>query len=226
MAVQSYQIVGHRLCPYVQRVVITMLEKNITFDRTDIDLDDKPDWIYSISPNGQVPVVQVGHEDWLFESGVIAAYLDGISGGGLLPGDPLTRARHEAWMSYADGMLNIVARIIYRDADAGAVQDSMTDLAERLKVVHARFPPRGYFAGPEFGLVDAVFATLFRYFSVLEMASKVRLEAELPNALIEWWDKVRGRPSISAAVPQNYNFELKRFIAAKKSHAGRVLALY
>jgi len=225
MPAQSYKIVGHRLCPYVQRVVITMLEKNIPFDRTDIDLDNKPGWLHRISPSGQVPVLQVGQDDWLFEAGVIAAYMDGVSGGGLLPGDPLERARHEAWMSYADDMLNIVAHIIYLDADAAAVDNSITSLIERLKVVHSRFPPNDYFAGPEFGLVDAVFATLFRYFPVLDLVSDTKVQAKLPATLIDWWKMVRYRPSVSIAVPRDYNSELKQFIAKKKSHAGRVLAI-
>ncbi|GLT10990.1 glutathione S-transferase family protein [Sulfitobacter porphyrae] len=224
MPEQRYKIVGHRLCPYVQRVVITMLEKDIAFDRLDIDLDNKPDWLQEISPFGQVPVFRAGPDDWLFESGVIAAFLDGSSGGGLLPGDPLARARHEAWMSYADGMLNIVARIIYRDADATAVRRSMADLKERLDIVNSRFAPKDYFAGSEFGLVDAVFATLFRYIPVLDMLSEVTLGDRLPGTLVTWWETVRARPSVSAAVPRDYEAELGRFIAGKQSHAGRVMA--
>ncbi len=96
MSGHHYRIVGHALCPYVQRVVIVMLERNIAFDRTDIDLDNKPEWLNGISPNGQVPVLQVDHDGWLFESGVIAQYLDQVSGNHLLPPDPLDRARHRA----------------------------------------------------------------------------------------------------------------------------------
>ncbi|KEJ95982.1 glutathione S-transferase [Pseudosulfitobacter pseudonitzschiae] len=224
MPTQRYKIVGHRLCPYVQRVVIVMLERGIAFDRRDIDLDNKPQWLSGISPSGQVPVLQVGHDSWLFESGVIARYLDRMSGNRMMPADPLACARHEAWMSYADGMLNIVARIIYREANAKGVRDAMTDLVSRLKIVDARFSPNGYFSGLEFGLVDAVFVTLFRYFAVLDLVSDVKVQAELSDSLRGWWNMVRTRPSVSAAVPREYDSELMEFIAAKNSHAGRVLA--
>ncbi|WP_306031308.1 glutathione S-transferase family protein [Stappia sp. MMSF_3263] len=219
-----YKIVGHRLCPYVQRVVIVMREKGLAFERTDIDLDNKPFWLQDISPGRQVPVFRIGPDDWLFESGAIARYLDRVSGGGLMPDDPLAQARHEAWMGYADGLLSIVARIIYRDADASALSASMTELAERLKTIDERFRPRPYFAGEAFGLVDAVFATLFRYFPVLDAASDAKLEAGLPGALADWWTVVRRRASVTDAVPRTYEAELIRFIAGKESHAGQVLA--
>lgn len=224
MASTPLKIVGHSLCPYVQRVVIVMLEHGIAYERTDIDLNEKPAWLAEISPTRKVPVFRVGPNDWLFESGVIARYLDESSGGGLLPGDALTRARHEAWISYADDMLDIVARIIYDDQDAAAVDSSMTEIAQRLNIVAASFAPRRYFAGAEFGLIDAVFATLFRYFPVLDRASTVTLAGVLPGALAEWWNRVQRRPSVRSAVPEAYQAELTRFVAAKSSHAGRVLA--
>src|SRR6218665_1622659 len=98
MSLEPYKIVGHRLCPYVQRVVIVMIEKDIDFERIDIDLDNKPTWLGDISPGRQVPIFWAGRDEWLFESGVIARYLDQVTGGGLMPSDPWVRACHEAWM--------------------------------------------------------------------------------------------------------------------------------
>ena len=224
MPLEPYKIVGHRLCPYVQRVVIVLLEKGIDFERIDIDLDNKPAWLGDISPGRQVPVFGAGRDEWLFESGVIARYLDQMTGGSLMPSDPWERACHEAWMAYADGMLNIVARIIYRDVDASAFAISLRDLEERLRIVDDRFQPQKYFEGDAFRLVDAVFATLFRYFSVFDRVSETKLNDSLPQKLTEWWALVGSRKSVKDAVPETYEAELIQFIAQKESHAGRVLA--
>lgn len=218
-------VVGHRLCPYVQRVVIVLLEHGMPFERLDIDLDDKPGWLFDVSPDGMVPVVRVPAGDWLFESSVIVRYLDTAAGGGLLPSDPLARARQEAWMSYADRMLAGIADMIYRDAEAAAFHGSIADLARRLNTVAARFPPSEYFTGPEFGLSDAVFATLFRYFPVLDEIADGRLEKDLPAALKDWWVGIRCRPSVSAAVPRSYSEELRAFVAARDSYAGRFFSI-
>lgn len=223
MPLEPYKIVGHRLCPYVQRVVIVMIEKGIDFERVDIDLDNKPAWLGDISPGRQVPVFWAGRDEWLFESGVIVRYLDQVTEGGLLPSDPWPRACHEAWMAYADGMLNIVARMIYRDVDASAFANSLRELEERLRIVDDRFQPKKYFAGDAFGLVDAVFATLFRYFSVFDRVSETKLNDSLPQKLTEWWALVGSRKSVKDAVPPTYEAELIQFIAQKESHAARVL---
>jgi len=42
--------ISHKLCPYVQRAVISLTEKGVSFERIDIDLDNKPDWFLKISP--------------------------------------------------------------------------------------------------------------------------------------------------------------------------------
>lgn len=223
MPLETYKIVGHRLCPYVQRVVIVMIEKGIDFERIDIDLDNKPAWLRDISPGCQVPVFWAGRDEWLFESSVIARYLDQVTERGLMPNDPWARACHEAWMAYADGMLNIVARIIYRDVDASALAISLRELEERLRIVDDRFQPQKYFAGDAFGLVDAVFATLFRYFSVFDRVSETKLNDSLPQKLTEWWALVGSHKSVKDAVPPTYEAELIQFIAQKESHAARVL---
>lgn len=219
-----FKVVGHRLCPYVQRVVIVLLERDVPFEREDIDLDDKPDWLFDVSPNGKVPAVRVFSGEWLFESSVIARYLDTVSGGQLLPADPLRRAEQEAWICYADGMLARVADIIYRDTDAASFGRTMTALAQSLETVAERFAPETYFAGAQFGLADAVFATLFRYFPVLDGISCGTLEKELPGCLADWWERAHIRPSVAAAVPSGYGEELRRFIAARDSYAGRFFA--
>jgi len=38
------RLISHKLCPYVQRAVIALAEKDVTFERIDVDLADKPDW--------------------------------------------------------------------------------------------------------------------------------------------------------------------------------------
>jgi len=35
-------LVSHKLCPYVQRAVISLTEKNVPFERIDVDLSNKP----------------------------------------------------------------------------------------------------------------------------------------------------------------------------------------
>ena len=59
----ALKLISHKLCPYVQRAVIALLERGVPFERIDIDLADKPDWFRKISPLGKVPVLVVTGDD-------------------------------------------------------------------------------------------------------------------------------------------------------------------
>lgn len=219
----AYKIIGHALCPYVQRVVIAMLESGIPFEKVDIDLDAKPGWLEAVSPFGRVPVLEVDDDTWLFDSSAIAIFIDRTCGGGLLPEDPVAHARQDAWMRFGDGMLSLVARIIYRDPDAHSVAGSMQTLLQHLQEMDHQLVPDPYFSGPDFGLLDAILASLFRSFTVLDRVSEVSLTASLSARQCDWWDRVRRRPSVRVAVPQDYEAAYAAFIAARNSHAGRTL---
>lgn len=97
---KPYSDQGTDFSPYVQRVVIVMLEKGIDFERIDIDLDNKPTWLGDVSPGRQVPVFWAGRDEWLFGNWCYRPLSGSGDGGGLMPSDPC-RARHEAWMGLA-----------------------------------------------------------------------------------------------------------------------------
>jgi glutathione S-transferase len=61
-------------CPYCARVRIVLAEKGIEYDTVEIDLRDRPDWIYDLNPSGKVPVLD--DEFVLPESEVIMEYLE------------------------------------------------------------------------------------------------------------------------------------------------------
>ena len=61
-------------CPYCARVRIALAEKAIEYEAVEIDLRDRPDWIYELNASGKVPVLDDGF--LLPESAVIMEYLD------------------------------------------------------------------------------------------------------------------------------------------------------
>src|SRR4051794_30341009 len=101
-------LVSHALCPYVQRAAIVLKEKNVAFERVDVDLAHKPDWFLRLSPLGKTPVLVVDGEA-LFESAVICEYLDETRPPRLHPPDALARARERAWMEFGSAVLGGIA---------------------------------------------------------------------------------------------------------------------
>src|SRR5688572_19915086 len=97
-------LVSFELCPYVQRAAIVLVEKDVPFERINVDLANKPDWFKAISPTGKVPLLKVGDEV-LFESSVIVEYLEETQPRPLHPQAPLSKARHRAWMEFGSAIL-------------------------------------------------------------------------------------------------------------------------
>jgi len=54
---------------------MVLLHKEVSFEYTEIDLADKPDWFLAVSPYGKVPVLEATGTT-LYESAIINEYLD------------------------------------------------------------------------------------------------------------------------------------------------------
>ena len=62
-------------CPYAQRTRMLMIEKELPFELTEVDLSNKPDWFLKVSPYGKVPVI-VDDGETIYESAIINEYLE------------------------------------------------------------------------------------------------------------------------------------------------------
>jgi len=80
-------------CPYCARARIVLAEKGVEYETVEIDLADRPDWLYEKNPIGKVPVLE--EDDFVLpESDVIMEYLEErYPDPALLPADPADRAR-------------------------------------------------------------------------------------------------------------------------------------
>jgi glutathione S-transferase len=76
-------------CPFCARVRLALAEKGISYETVEIDLDDRPSWIYDLNVTGKVPVLENGFI--LPESAVIMEYLEDE-----FPSPPLLPAEHAA----------------------------------------------------------------------------------------------------------------------------------
>ena len=216
----SLHLMSHSLCPYVQRAVISLTEKNVEFKSTYIDLGNKPDWFLDISPLGKTPVLVDGDTP-IFESSVILEYLEETQPKPLHPPTPLARARHRGWIAFSSSILNDIAGFYSaRDADSFEVKiDSLTEKFKRLEITLQTGP---YFDGKEFSLVDTVYGPVFRYFDVFDEIKEFGIMTETPKVKA-WRDNLSARPSIARAVSLDYNELLYDFLQARRSHLTEIM---
>jgi glutathione S-transferase len=214
-------LISHKLCPYVQRAVIALTEKGVEFERIDIDLVNKPDWFLAVSPLGKTPVLQIDDQA-IFESAVICEYLEDTIGPALHPVDPLQRAQHRAWIEFASATLNTIGSL-YTAIDDASLLASQNTLVERFAQLEKMLGEGPYFAGMQFSLVDAAFAPVFRYFDVFDAIAELSPFDATPK-IRQWRAALAQRPSVRAAVDEDYALMLRRFVIGRGGALGKHLA--
>jgi glutathione S-transferase len=207
-------LVSHTLCPYVQRAAIVLLEKGVPFERRWVDLANKPDWFRAVSPLGKTPVLLV-HDTPIFESAVICEYLDETIGPRLHPDDALQRARHRGWMEFGSALLGAIGGF-YAASDEALLRARANDIRRRFEQVEGELGGGPYFAGAGFGMVDAAFGPVFRYFDVFDAVADFRCLSGLPK-VGAWRVALARRASVRDAVSGEYELGLREFLRGRGS---------
>jgi glutathione S-transferase len=161
-------------CPYCARVRIALAEKGIDYEGVEIDLRDRPDWIYELNPSGKVPVLDDGFV--LPESAVIMEYLEErYPDRPLLPEEPAARAQARLRVFRFDELLGD-DYYAFRRGDAN-------DLATRLDDL-----PVG----------DGLFVDVA--YAPWVIRARDMLGVELPARLRSWLEEAAERPSVAAEI--------------------------
>lgn len=209
------ELISFNLCPFVQRSVITLLQKGVDFDVNYIDLANRPQWFLDISPLGKVPALRVG-ESVLFESAVINEYLDEVNPPSMHPADALERAKNRAWIEFASTMLgNQYKLMVEKDEQAfNAVHDQ---LLAQLDQLEAQLGDGPYFNGPDFSLIDAACAPLFTRFKFLENTYGL---SYLPpdTKLGKWAETLVALESVKKSVVPDFDQLLLDYIKSAGGH--------
>lgn len=220
MNIPKLKLISHKLCPYVQRARIVLDEKSIPHEIEFIDLANKPRWFLDLSPLGKVPVLLVDGQA-IFESAVIAEYLDEVTAGSLHPADPLQKARNRSWIEFASKTLDAISAFYGAHSEAD-FEKSVETLKLRFHGLEDTLGEGPWFNGPQFSLVDAAFGPVFRYFDVIEKHADFGLFEDTPKVR-EWRRALRDRPSIQRAVVDDYPHRLEQFIVARGSQLARII---
>lgn len=220
---QKPELISFKLCPFVQRSVITLLEKNIDFAIQYIDLSNKPDWFLAISPLGKVPVLRVG-DHALFESNVINEYLDEAYGSPLHPSDALKKAQHRAWMVFA-GELQMVLYQLTTANDAETFAEKQARLDQCLAQLESQLSPGAQCVdGEKFALIDTVYAPVFRSMLNVKKFYGRDLLAQYPN-LSSLSTHLLQRPSVQNSVADDYDELMRDAFSRRDSYLNQVSTL-
>jgi stringent starvation protein A len=174
-------------CPYCARVRIVLAEKAIEHETVEIDLSDRPAWIYEKNPTGRVPVLEDG--PWLLpESAVIMEYLEErYPAPALLATSAEGRALARLWIFRHDDFTRPYYAL--RRGEDGAAEA----LDAQLLLLDAALSPAGWLGGAEYGLADIAYVPW-----ILRARDTLGVRLEPYPAVAGWVDRLLGRPAIAA----------------------------
>jgi glutathione S-transferase len=176
-------------CPYCARVRIALAEKGIEHEALEIDLRDRPQWIYEKNETGRVPVVE--EDAWILpESSVILEYLEErYPEPPLLPADPGDRALARVWIFRHDDLTKPYYALRRGEDDARERLDA------QLAKLDAALERQPWLTGREYGLADIAYVPW-----ILRARDLLGVPLEAFPALRSWLDRLEERPAVAREV--------------------------
>ncbi len=215
------ELVSFKLCPFVQRAVITLLQLRVPYRIQYIDLDAPPEWFLRISPFGKVPILIVDHRTVLFESAVIIQFIDEVAGGTMQPREPLRRALNRAWIEFGAACL-ADNHDLMTAVDEPAFEITRLALRAKLAKLDEFLKIGPYFNGETLSLVDAALAPLFMRLELLGEVFPVYQGSELPR-VASWSRTLLSLPAVRDSVVPEFRDLFFEFIRSKKGYVASLL---
>ncbi len=221
----KYHLISSPTCPWVQRAVIVLRVKQVDYDVTYINLQEKPDWFLEISPHGKVPVLKVDKQI-LFESNAIAEFLDESFEPRLHPSDPVKRAKNRAWTDFLPDFSKDFVAINYAkslETLSQAIENVRPRLA-RLEVALTddRINDGPYFNGADFSLVDAAYGPFFQRHNICESVLQTNILKAFPKTKA-WSDALLLDDRVVGAVPEEFSQLYRANLKRRGSYAETLL---
>lgn len=207
-------LISFPICPFVARARIVALEKGVDVNVRFIDLENKPDWFLKRSPTGTVPALDTG-TDFIFESSVIAEFINELGGPSLHPEEAAARALNRAWAEFAGNLLRAQYMLMIARTQAEADRHRAALFTAMQKVETAlRHAP--YFNGDAFAIVDAAYAPLFVRCDFLIRTRSIDLLTGLPK-LRDWGTALTQRDTVRQVHGPEHHEQLEAHMALRGS---------
>jgi stringent starvation protein A len=174
-------------CPYCARVRIVLAEKEVEFEVVEVDLSDRPAWIYAKNPTGRVPVLEEDGRP-LPESAVIMEFLEErYPEPALLPSDPAERAAARLLVFRDDELTDPYYAL--RRGEEGAREAFEAALGR----LDALLGERQFLGGAEYGLADIALVPW-----ILRARDRLGIELDGFPSLAGWLARLEERPAVAA----------------------------
>jgi glutathione S-transferase len=217
------ELISFKICPYVQRSVITLNYKSTPYKITHIDLAAPPAWFKTISPFGQVPLLRINENQVIFESAVINEFLDEITPGTLLPEEPIQRALDRSWIGFGSALIQDLSGVMHADTKE-KFEQTIPQIKEKLRWLEQILADGPYFNGPDLSLTDFAYAPFFMRAELLGLGGQLYVENDCPKTT-QWCNALLALPAVQNSVVKEFPDLIQEHIRKKAPYAASVLGL-
>ncbi len=200
------KLIGSVTSPYVRKVRVVMAEKKLDFSFELENVWVPETTIQQVNPLGKIPCLVMEDGSTLYDSRVIAEYLDTISPVcKLLPPNGRDRTEVKVWEALADGVLDAAILVFLERRERTPEQQSDKWIARQmgkvdagLREMSAKLGDSGYCMGIHYSLADVAVGCALGWLSF--RFPDIDWRGDHPN-LARLFDKLSERASFRDTVP-------------------------
>ncbi|CAH1098966.1 unnamed protein product [Psylliodes chrysocephalus] len=182
------RLYSNRFCPYAQRIILVLDAKKIPYDVVNINLSNKPDWLYDKVPHGKIPALEVENGEILTEDLIIVDYLeDRYHQHPLYPKDPLQKAKDRILIEKFNKVVNAMYRMMMSVGRMNMTDDEV--ISQGLSVFEKELTERRtpYFGGTKPGMLDLMIWPWCERADILKVFGNQHiLKRDKYKKLMEW----------------------------------------
>ncbi|XP_070168040.1 pyrimidodiazepine synthase [Polyergus mexicanus] len=144
-----------RFCPYAQRVQLVLDAKQIPYDVVNVNVTHKPDWLIEKNPLNKVPSIELEGGEILYESLIIADYLDdAYPQNKLYPSNPLAKAKDKLLIDRFNAVITTIYKVFFLGPTLE--HDIFNQALNGLELFDQELVKRGtpFFGGDKPGMLD------------------------------------------------------------------------
>ena len=200
------KLIASLTSPYVRKVRIVLAEKKI-----DCELVLDSPWVEgnqvaAVNPLGKIPVLVLDDESTLYDSRVIAEYLDTVAPNNrLIPASGRERISVKRWEALADGVLDAAATAFLEakrpdgERSPSWIERQRGKVNQALKIMSDDLGDQPWCHGSSLSLADIAVGCALGYVSF--RLGDIRWREQYSN-LAQLYEKLMQRPAFAETVPQ------------------------
>jgi glutathione S-transferase len=200
------KLIGSLTSPFVRKVRIVLAEKKIEYDFA-LDSPWTPETnVPNINPLGKIPVLVLDDETVLFDSRVIAEYLDNVAPNNkLMPAQNRERTEVKRWEALADGLCDAAALVFLekkrpaKEQGADWIVRQEDKINRSIDYMTEHLGENGWCTNTHFTLADIATGCALGYLAF--RFPEIDWSERHPN-LARLYAKLMLRPAFAETVPQ------------------------